>query len=237
MKNPTLIAQPFAHWIADILARFEDGKPLTCDQLNFLISHEKTLSSHALDLVIKYYLGSRLHNPDKSLSFTIPKEKIKHANAHEIRDAVANLLKYHLSHIDLKMTAEQFFQLKAAGFREIIFWHGPQFLTRTSQFNNAAPLIFYFQWGKLFGVVKMNAHVDQFDLDGNVLIYFEDMDLRSLNQCILDYAAKTCLQPSHHIQPAHTDILTLEDAPHSTLPRPSLYQMPIHDTSSEKTTS
>ena len=58
MKNPTLIAQPYAHWIADILARFEDGKPLSSDQLNFLISHEKTLCSHALDLVMKYYLST-----------------------------------------------------------------------------------------------------------------------------------------------------------------------------------
>lgn len=189
MKNPALIAQPYAHWIADILARFEDGKPLSSDQLNFLVSHEKTLCNHALDLVIKYYLSSH-HSPDKHLSFTVPAEKINRVNSHEIRDAVENLLHQELSHIDLKMSVDQFLQFKAVGFHELIFWHGPQFLSRTMQFSNSAPLVLYLQWGKLFGVVKLNAHMDSFVMDGNVLIYFEDVNRRSLNQCVLDYSKK-----------------------------------------------
>lgn len=223
--KPTLLAQPYAHWIADILTRFEDGKPLTCDQLNFLISHEKTLSNHALDLVLKYYLSSQHKEADKSLSFTIPTERIDHFQAHELRDAVKNLLKHELTHVDLKMSLDQFLQFKAVGLHELIFWHGPQFLSRTCAFPGAVPLVLYLQWGKLFGVVKLNSVVENFTLDGNILIYFEDMDDRNLNKCVLDYAQ------THKIEykPAliHTPEETLIDQPlhHLPTPRPGIYEM------------
>jgi|SRR5688572_11332651 len=214
--NPTLIAQPYAHWIADILARFEDGKPLSSDQLHFLLSHEKTLSSHALDLVIKYYLTQHPH-AEKGLAFTLPQEKINHVNAHDIKDAVENLLKYDLSHVDLKMSVDQFLQFKSVGLHELIFWHGPQFLSRTIPFPNAAPLVLYFQWGKLFGVVKVHAHTESLLLDGNVLIYFEDMDLRSLNQCVLDYMKHQKISPIIRPQPN----ATLEQTVYAS-PRPGM---------------
>ncbi len=218
MKNPALIPQPYAHWIANILARFEDGKPLSSDQLNFLISHENTLCSHALDLVIKYYLSSH-HSPDKHLSFTVPAERIDRLNAHEIRDAVENLLHYELSHVDLKMSAEQFLKFKAVGFHELIFWHGPQFLSQTMPFPNASPLVLYFQWGKLFGVVKLNAHMDNFIMDGNVLIYFEDINDRSLNQCVLDYTKNHKI--IHDFSPKELDLSCVKtsDQQLSFLPR------------------
>lgn len=234
MKKPALLAQPYAHWMADILARFEDGKPLTSDQLNFLMNHDKTLSSHALDLVIKYYLGSRKHDPDKSLAFTIPKEKINRIIAHELRDVVANLLQHNLSHIDLKMSIDQFLQFKAAGFNELIFWHGPQFLSRTFPFPNATPLVLYFQWGKLFGVVKLNTHVENFALEGNVLIYFEDMDLRSLNQCVLDYAKTNKINPTLTLQNNLNQSLQENSEQEqvqyfSPTPRPRIYEVNAKD--------
>lgn len=219
--NPSLIAQPYAHWIADILERFEDGKPLTNDQLNFLLSHEKTLSNHALDLVIKYYLSSHKNNPTKFLSFTMPKGKINSINAHEVRDAVENLLNYNLSHIDLRMSADQFLQFKAVGFNELIFWHGPRFFSHLHP--NATPLVLYFQWGKLFGVVKLNAHVDHFTLDGNVLIYFEEMNLRSLNQCILDYTKSNKIEHTISLQP-EIDFSIPEDRELNS-PKPRIYQI------------
>lgn len=222
MKNPALIPQPYAHWIADILLKFEDGKPLSSDQLNFLISHENTLSNHALDLVLKYYLASH-HSPDKHLSFTVPEEKINLINAHDIRDAVENLLHHQLSHVDLKMSHDQFLQFKAVGFHELLFWHGPQFLSRTTPFPNAIPLVLYFQWGKLFGVVKLNARMDTLVMDGNVLIYFEDLHNRSLNQCVLDYSKKHKI--IHEISPTNKIDLSYIETPSqklSFLPRPKL---------------
>lgn len=224
MTRPALLAQPYAHWIADILARFEDGKPLTSDQLNFLISHEKTLSNHALDTVIKYYLNSK-KGADKFLSFTIPKNKIQLVKAHEIRDAVENLLKLHLSHIDLQMTLEQFLQLKASGFKELIFWHGPHFLSESSPFSKLTPHILYFQWGKLFGVVKVHGYVPNYQLDANVLIFFEEMDKRSLNQCVLDYVKNHKLDHIITLQNSPTPAPVNETHYHLPSPRPSIYEI------------
>lgn len=209
MKNPALIAQPYAHWIADILARFEDGKPLSNEQLNFLMSHDKTLSSYALDSVIKYYLSAH-HEPDKHLSFTLPVEKINKVNAHDIRDVVLNVLHHQLSHVDLKMSVDQFLQFKSVGFHELIFWHGPQFLSRTMPFPNGIPLVLYFQWGKLFGVVKLNSRVNSFIMDGNVLIYFEEINNRSLNQCVLDYSKKNGMNYELHHNVTLTQMRTQE---------------------------
>lgn len=220
--NPSLIAQPYAHFIADILARFEDGKPLSSDQLNFLNSHEKTLSSHALDLVIKYYLRAHQNDPDKSLEFTIPKNKVTQIQAEEIRDVVKNLLHHELTHVDLKMSVDQFLQFKAVGFHELIFWHGPQFLSRTSPFLQATPYVLYFQWGKLFGVVKLNTHVENLTLDGNVLIYLEDMNVRDLNQCILDYSKRHQIRYTPHPTPRLDETPTVS---FSHTPRLKIYEV------------
>lgn len=185
--KPRIINQPFPHWIADILEKFENGQPLSSDQLNFLMMHEKTLGSHELDLVIKYYLSSHAKDTAKTLSFTLPTAKIDSNNLSEVHNAVENLLQHGISHVDLQISAEQFMQFKAAGFNELVFWHAPQFLSRTWPVPGITPMTLYFQWGKLFGVVKLNEFDNNFILDGNVLIFFEDLNLRSVNQCVLDY--------------------------------------------------
>lgn len=219
MKNPSLIALPFAHWIADILNRFEDGKPLNSDQLNFLLRHEKTLETHSLDLVFKYYLGAHKTAPTQALPFTLPNFKLDTNSVHQIKNTIQTLLNKNLKHVDLKMSMEQFLQFKAVGIHELVYWHGPQFLSQTTPFPGAAPQVIYLQWGKLFGVVKLNNLVESHILDGNLLIYFEDMDLRSLNQCVLDYT-------SHHkleLEPQLQFVQKLEEAPlqHHTLPTPT----------------
>jgi hypothetical protein len=209
--KPLLTPQPYELWIANILARFEDGKPLTSEQLNFLLTHEKSLGSHALDLVIKYYLTAHQHEHGKSLAFTIPKEKVDSLTLHELHATVENLLNHNLSHIDLKMTLEQFLQFKAAGVHELHIWHGPQFLSRAIAFPQMMPQAIYLQWGKLFGVVKLNSHVENFDLDGYALIYLEDMSERNILTCVREYAKK------YKIEPPLTPQNTLTETPQEKL--------------------
>lgn len=221
LKNE-LIAQPYAHWIADILHRFEDGKPLSSDQLNFLLTHEKSLGSHALDLVIKYYLSAHKNNPDKSLEFTIPSEKLDQFNFHQLKEVVHNLLEHNLSHVDLNMSLEQFKQFKVAGLHEIIYWHGPQFLTRALPSHNMLPRVIYLQLGQYFGVVTIKAVVERLVFSGNVNIYFEYINDRSLNQCILDYAKKHALEEKLRLEhslthPTHEELI---DQPLHRLPSP-----------------
>ncbi len=215
--KPSLIAEPYAHYIADILMKFENGKPLTNDQLNFLISHEKTLSNYALDLVIKYYLTAHQKTPDKSLSFTIPQEEIDRENVISIRDAVQNLLSRNLTHIDLKMTFTQFLQFKKVGLHELVYWHGPQFLSRTFPYLRALPKIVYVQWGKLFGVINLFNPEGKVILNGDVLMYFEERNERSLTKCILDYS------DTHKIEYRLANTPTPVDAP-----EPILINAPLH---------
>ncbi len=221
MKNPQLLHQPYANSIAAILHRFEDGKPLNSEQLNFLLRNEKILINHDLDLVFKYYLKQHTQTPTHDLPLTLPHIKLDLQNTHQIKDAVNTLLKEKLTHVDLHMTVDQYLQFKAVGIHELIYWHGPQFLSRTSPFPTATPQVVYIQWGKLFGVVKMNTLDNSYILDGNVLVYFEDMQLRSLNQCVLDYMQHHKLE----LKPEPQHALTLEETPlaihHPPSPKPS----------------
>lgn len=190
MMRPSLLAQPHANYVSHILRSFEGGKPLSCDQLNFLATHEKILSTHGLDSVIKYYLKSYHDKQKADLSFRFPKQKINQVTTRQIKQTIQTLLKSKLDHVDLKMTLEQFAQFKYVGINELIFWHGNQFLTGAPFQPGGIPYIIYFQWGNLFGVVKFQILPEEKALKGNVLIYFEDMSNRNLYECVKEYEHK-----------------------------------------------
>ncbi len=231
--QPALLTYPYNQLVTNILAKFENGKPLSTEELHFLWRHEKTLNHHALDLVIKYYLRGHHNRPDKSISFTIDPKKLDKLTVHELRDIVENLLKQHLSHVDLNMSVDQFLQFKSVGFHELLFWHGPQFLSRSLfSYQNAIPQVLYFQWGKLFGVVKLNSLVDHYVLDGNVLIYFEDMSQRSLNQCVLDYIKTNHMDLTLKLEKTLDQaIQVVPDQEHFFSPtlKPQMYEIPSRE--------
>lgn len=226
MKNPSLIPQPHDRWIANILELFEDGKPLSSEQLNFLLQNEKILKKHELDLVFKYYLRAHSDQPDQEVAFTLPPEKLNIDTLHEVRETIEVLLDDSITHIDLKMTLDQFMQFKSTCRNEMVIWHGPKFMPRTFAFPNATPRIIYIQWGKLFGVVKLHMYADNMLYDGYLLVYFEDMTLRSLNQCVLDYAQHHKLELTQSNQKQLLEIpfphlsLHQEQEHHHSLPTP-----------------
>jgi hypothetical protein len=86
------------------------------------------------------------------------------------------------------MSLDQFMQFKAAGLHEITYWHGPQFLSRSLPSPHNLPRVIYFQLGQLFGVVRIKSFVERLVFSGNVSIYFEYLNDRHLNKCVLDYA-------------------------------------------------
>lgn len=188
--KPSLQLQPIATDLTRILHKFEQGEPLLCDELNFLARYEKVLSAHGLDPVIKYYLNYLHEHPKQQLSFQLPQRPINEISLHEIQENVQTLLKNNLSHIDLKMTQEQFMKFKLVGFNEMHFWTTHQLLMGVNFPFRGLPRFLYLQWGKLFGVVQLTFANDGKELEGDVLVYFEDIAARNLYQCIADYTNK-----------------------------------------------
>lgn len=209
--KPTLIDQPHDSYASEILKTFENERPLSADQINFLAMHEKILSSYAFDPVIRYYLKGYRDKAKKELAFTLAQQKLTKPTVQHIKEYVQALLKNDLTHVDLKMTLEQFQHFKTIGIPELIFWHGNQFLTNAPFYPGGIPYIIYFQWGNtmgisesLFGVVKLQLTANKL-LKGNVHIYFEPMKNRTLYQCIKDYNHQMKLEPTQQNQLIETN--------------------------------
>lgn len=184
--KPAFKATPIFNQFSQILHKFEDGIPLLCDELNFLSRYEKALSSHGLDPVIKYYLKYLHDHPKQKLTFTLPPKVINENALHEIQSSIQTLLKNNLSHLDLKMSQDQFLKFKHVGYKELHFWSTKQLLAGVPFPFYGLPRFLYLQWGKLFGVVQLTFK-NNLELDGDVLVYFEDIGARNLYQCIAEY--------------------------------------------------
>lgn len=203
--KPTLIEQPYGSYLSNILKTFESGKPLSPDQLNFLASHEKILSSYAFDPVIKYYLKGYHDKAKNELIFSLSNRQLTQLSAEHIKQYIQGLLNKNLTHVDLKMTLSQFQHFKAIGINELIFWHGNQFLTNAPFYPGGIPYVIYVQWGNLFGVVNLRFSFDEKALKGKVNIYLEDMKARTLYQCVKDYSHRMRIELSQQKNIIETD--------------------------------
>src|SRR3990167_4377787 len=220
--KPSLLNEPYASRFSDILRCFENGKPLSSEQIHFLARYEKLLSSYKLDPVLRYYLKSQHYLAKKLPAITFSDTRFTHLSVQHIKQQVTQVLKENLSHVDLKMTPEQFAQFRLLSIHELIFWHGNQFLTGAPFYPGGIPHVIYFQWGNLFGIVKMNVLSEERALRGNILIYFEDMHDRSLYACVKEYAHKEReeLKLEESLIQQQQEEFILTDQPQYSSPRP-----------------
>lgn len=206
MMKPTLALQPNNYAYADIKAKFADGKPLSCTQLNFLDWHQKELSSAHLgfDPLLNYYLKHHAHGYIEDHSFLLPHEVLNAEDIAKLKKRLKIVLQGQSKSIELKMTPTQFQQFKTFSVNELIFYHGNQLLTGAPFLLGGIPHIIYFQWGNSFGVAKYVVLAEEKALKSNLLIYFEDMGERLLDECVYDYQRRfrNELRPQHHLQPA-----------------------------------
>jgi len=186
--QPLIELKNFPHECTNILKLFEEGKPLSSAQLNFLQRHEKSLSSSTLDPVLKYYLMEHKRHPHKILPLELPKHNLTDAGFQQVKHNIHTLLSHHLSHVDLEMSNEQFLKFKSLGLHEIVFWHGNSLMPGTVFHHGGAPYRLYFQWGRLFGVVKFHILSCGKTVEGKVIIYLENMYERNLLECIKSYS-------------------------------------------------
>lgn len=196
--KPTLKHKPDSYAYRDLLVSFANGKPLSCDKLNFLARHEKILSSHTLDPILNYYLKTSHQKQSAQFSFLIHQSEIDKKALQELKARLQILLtqpKQKLQkrpHVQFNMTPQQFLEFKKINYQDLILYYGNQFLTGAPFQPGGIPHVIYFQWGNLFGVAKYLVLAEEKSLKSNVLIYIEDMEEREFVQCVDEY--------SHHLK-------------------------------------
>lgn len=204
--KPTLVNKPNDYTYHKLLVNFAGGVPLTADQLNFIYRHEKTLSSHGLDPLLKYYLKPFYQKAADHQSFLMHRENFNAESAKELKRRLSLLLKDKKKgeRIQISMSPQQYMELKNAAHPSMIFHHGNHFLTGAPFQPGAIPHIIFFQWGNLFGVAKYVIMAEERALNSNILIYIEDMQDRFLNQCVEDFKKDMQLELKADQQHVHT---------------------------------
>lgn len=187
--RPTLILHPLHDSTADIVKCFMLGKPLTPDQANFLDWHKKQLSNPQFDPILKYYLKSRhAYKNEVHTSFLLPQEKMTPESIALFRKRLAVMLQANPQHrAVVSLTQQQLLEFKHYTLQDLIFWHGNQFLTGAPFYPSGTPPLILFQWGNYFGIIKYVVFAGEKSIMGNLLLYFEDMQERTLDRCVQDY--------------------------------------------------
>ena len=224
MTKQTLQHQPPHDAYHDILKKFFDSKPLSCDQLNFLRMHEKILSNPHLDPVLKYYLKHRAHHHEDH-SFLLPSNQMDKTSVDRLNRRLTILLKS-TQHAELRLKPEKFLQFRALTQDELIFYHGNQLLTGAPFIQGGIPQLIYFQWGNLFGVAKYALLPEETALNANILVNFELMQERQLKECVYAYERHLLAE----LKPEPTTQITNEPQPEARLSPfaiPTLNNTPI----------
>lgn len=218
-----LILQPVHNTSTDILRCFALGKPISSDQRNFLEWHQKQLSSPLFDPVYKYYIES--YKKELSHSFLLPSDFINAQSFQQFKKRLQLFLQQKMTNIPLRMTEKQFAQFKKVGMKELIFWHGNQLLSGAPFFPGGIPPVLFFQMGNSFGVVKYVILPEERALRANILIVFEDMHERNLNQCVEAYQKRMQLDLKHQHKILHQH--KIEPVEHFIIRTPRLSLDPL----------
>ena len=217
-QGPKLLLQPIHNSSADIIKTFALGKPLTPDQLHFLEWNEKKLSNAALDPVLDYYLKKQIQNRKFQTSFLVPHEEMNYDAIELLKKRLKLSLKNKSEHAVIQLNHAQFLNFKQYTTRDLIFWHGNQFLTGAPFFPGGIPPVIYFQWGNLFGVAKYIILPGEKALKGNLLIYFENMEERNLDECVHEYefTLQHQIKQQHDIIVANQNVITPSETPYKS---------------------
>lgn len=186
--KPTLVLQPIHNSSTDIMKSFIEGKPLSCDQLNFLTWHENELNSEAFDPLIKYYIESQKKRCKKA-SFLLPHEELNADDIKKLEERIRANLKNTYSHVAVEMNEKQYSQFKRHAMAELIYWNGQEFISGARFYVGGVMPAIYFQWAEFFCVWKYAMLHEEKRLRHTSMIYFEALRNRNLNQCVNEYKA------------------------------------------------
>lgn len=187
--KPTLLLQPIHNSSAGILQSFVESKPLTSDQLNFLFLHQSQLSDAKLDPAIRYYLQKAYDKQSKFRETFLLKDEILNFEAIQaLKKRLLEALKTQKDHLVVPMSLQQLNKFRKLNENTIHYYHSNILIAAHFFYPRGVPPVIYFSWGKYFGVIKYVISAYLSKIETSVLVYFENMENRNLNQCINDYS-------------------------------------------------
>lgn len=218
MKN-ILAYKPQDYAYREMLLQFQAGKPLSCDQLNFLYRYEYTFNHPALDEVCRYYLKQYKRYRIAPISTTVPVTshptfRFSLPTAQWTKDDV-KVFKQHLeklfseqheSSVSMTLTPDIFNHLRSLTLDRMVYLHGYRLTMHEGFFPGWFPYSIYLQWADVFGVAKYDLISDRGMTKTLVTLYLEPRHNRPLEECVQDYLIKNHLsfKPSKAYQPQVT---------------------------------
>ncbi len=186
---PSLVLQPLTYSTADIVKCFVLGKPLSPDQINYLDWHRGELSNVKFEPILKYYLKPpKDSDHDFYSSILLPHEIMNRETVTLLKKRIDTMIKESKSKsVDVNLSHKEFLELRRYSIQDLIFWRGNQFLTGAPFYPGSVPSVIHFQWGNYFGIIKQGFIAGEKSGTGNLLLHFEKMKERTLEQCVLDY--------------------------------------------------
>lgn len=197
MANYTLKLEPSHDSYLGIVKCFNEGRPLTPEQINYLRRFHAKISNTSFDRIVNYYGILR----DKNVH--LDRNQFTRPSLSQLKKQILTYLDEEGEEVNIRLTRRQFFQFRALLTNELIFFHGNQLLTGAPYFPGGVPHVDFMQWGNLFGIVKYEELLGEIATDANILIAFEEMADRNIEQCINHYNAKPkpILMPTLQIKP------------------------------------
>ena len=186
--KPTLTHKPNYSY-QNMLIKFANGAPLTCDQVNFLYENENSLSGPELDPLIKYYLKEYYEKHGHDHSFLLPGEILNLEAVERLKNRLKILFlqKGNKQKVNLTFTPAQFLQFRSILSKQLFFYNGNLLLSDIPYLLRGVPQLVFFQWGHLFLVARYIIVPQERGLRSHVYLHFEDMEMRNLEECVKEY--------------------------------------------------
>lgn len=125
-------------------------------------------------------------NPKKWIAFTSEDQGISAVTVTELYQQLEKKLLNQDKGLELMLTPQEFAAIRPTIAR-IMYFHGNQALTSAPYFAGGIPQFVYFQWGNFLGVAKYASIGGERSSKGNVLVYFEELRERTLEECVLKH--------------------------------------------------
>ncbi len=182
--NTSMQLTPSCSSFNKIITAFNNGRSLSCDQINYLRQYRAHINHPLADTLYRYFKIDDRRKISRRSNM-----KQRKLNPDQLKDEIATALHRKHSHT-IAFTRKHYLQFRALLMNELIFLHGNHTLTGAPFFAGGVPHTQLFQWGNLFGIVKYEEILGETATDANILIHFEEKSDRTLAEILHDCEIK-----------------------------------------------
>lgn len=185
--KPTLMLQPCHESYAAILHAFQQGKPLSEEQLNFLLWHARQLSDAHFDPILRdYKIGkSCVH------SFLVADELDTPESVSRFREKLEALLREQQHGVMTQFTLSQLNHLIAIEhIPHFIYFDGNRIVVDSPIFRGKKVHACFFKWGNIIGIVRYEVVRDAPLSETHAFVYFAESKKKELTEFIHDFYLK-----------------------------------------------